>query len=507
MIKLINLIIIISRTQLILFICKFYKQKMMNELPVEIKCKIIRTLPTYEIVKLRFLNKFWKRLIDNHLKIRDLIVGDRRALCKSWLSSAELVDCDFIDVDKFDCLKVAFDRCYFSHLRNLLIEIKDTASSVDCGPLISQLDHLVQLECLELIGAHLYQGSQSKINCINLKYLCIELMFSDEPTDATILTVNTPKLLVLKLNLFQGLRGIAFTNAIGVRQLQCTLFANEFTNFKNVEFLYCLDALEDEIDDDLLAKMPSLKEFHTEQERLLVRLFEQKMKSNRHDLKLYFRNVYLDSVEQIDYSFDDGSFTSSFWLNENKVRHMIHHYSKLADTFPFYNSADFKAIAHHFENIPIEFLKKFINLSSLTVGYCIFDLNQLLKVLRTCKSLKHITFAETQLNNDFFNSLPSHCPRLASLKINQSELFNFNFAFNLKNLTCLHTTQPLSTEFLNELLSETQLIEISCTHPNFKTDIKIRFSAGHFDFSRIGTCSEKFKNLKELSQRLNAPLP
>ena len=449
----------------------------MDQLPFELKAKIVNCLLTSEGLKLRQLNKGWEAIVDRHFKIRNVFISDAKKLAYKYYGSDEVVDCQFISGEKFSSSKINWSQSCFTNLKRLSVKIH-FSTELKSEYLISQLDQLKQLEHLEFGGKYFNIEGKHSLRLPNLKYFetkrihFFNTTMSNEPT---ILSMDTPKLQKLKLGCSSTIGHFKFVQPSSVQCLESSFFADEFVIFTNLKFLFfSLDdyQLDQIITRNFLKKLPSLQEVYTESECIFEQLSRQKKKFERSDLRLFLDGINLDNLGYLYFATDKFSQCKYCQWKKCEIQVLNHQSSitqdskmryGLCDILPFrthINYSHLKANLNEGENLIdiksslSKLMKRFVNLKKISIN--VQDPDLLTMVLENCKkTLTKIRFRDlgSSYNHVWFKNLSNLCPYISVFILINSNIKNFYFLLGFKYLTELVLNNELEI-YLRKKLEE-----------------------------------------------------
>ena len=139
-------------------------------------------------------------------------------------------------------------------------------------------------------------------------------------------------------------------------------------------------------------------------------------------------------------------------LNERLIPYYAEHYSRLADHCPFVEKIDYHYLERYFDQIPENFIKRFVNLIHFIAYNEINNQDQLIKVLGECKTITRLELPSS-LGQHFFDfHLYDLCPNIDTLHIFGGEVLNLEFIFKFKYIRELTVYQTESIEFVKRLV-------------------------------------------------------
>ena len=198
---------------------------------------------------------------------------------------------------------------------------------------------------------------------------------------------------------------------------------------KALKFLY--DTGKPEIDSTFLATLEQLQEIHlnkNDQENF-SKLFEQKQRYNRPDLKIYAYGLLLDSPSLAAHPF------------------------RLADKMPLYVELEYTAIESGAPGTEMYVLRRFPDLSSFKVDGPVQDIERFLGLLKNFDvHISELRFLQCAQPQELFDRLPEHSA-LQCLTIHSAPS-DFKFLFLLKDLTFLLLDCSIDIYTVRKILEE-----------------------------------------------------
>lgn len=486
----------------------------MNELPLELKVKILKTIPINQRTRLRSLNREWLSIIDNFFKIDNLAISDYRMNVYNYFNTQTLIDCCF--VRKYRILALNLNQPYFNNVKRLVFNGHLDFEGVS---VLKQLDYLENLEVLELCGLKIDDEDKILINNEKLKYLKIVVMSLNPLSyQVKVLILNTPNLTHLKTDLLpEEFTKIALIYPQRIEYLESQRYLNQILEFKNLRYFYCED-LCDLNDDKFLKKLPLLEELHIfNQEEKLDELLQQKILFKKDKLKIFYQYVQLNSLSELDLLIADLNkgyedmfdYFIDIYCLQDEIKFLANYQSRLADKLLYYSIVFYKYLEDYYRKDDKSFyqlVRKFVNLNELAVRGEVKDVNKLIMILDECKSTRQFELNGSRLPQEFFNDIPNLVVKLEFLCIsNHHTKLDLEFLFNFRNLIKFkfqHQKVPIS--FLKRLFKKTNLFEVFSEISGCDDEqVRITHANNMFYLNHEEEHERAFKNLDDLYNNLD----
>lgn len=407
----------------------------LDELPVEVILAILQHLPLKDVLNCKQVNKKLNAVINSYLRLKQLVVI-RKAIVPSfrkWFGTSDSVDCRHVLTATNIHL---MESSIFSGLKQLFV-YKTTVP-------IKLVNSLVRLERLELEYSFL-ETSKTE-NSLKLPELRIAQLYES----CGGLVVCAPKLLRFQ----NRASNLSFAHPESLETYDC-LFYNKFVDsFVNLVYLLCagLEGSAQQGTDDLLRKLPKLREVHTWSTVGLENLKKQKAALHRHDLSICFHGIR----DEVNIDRLISTMNACRDLNQS-IDAFSTYRSNLASIVPRIEVATYERLNSY--QLPVNFIRKFVNLSKLIVSQPVQDLNRLSEFLRECNrftSLRSINFRSALLSQEFVDQLPELVPNLTCLSLDLN-VNSLNCWFLLRfsgNFETVHTDQELDARLVCELVAK-----------------------------------------------------
>ena len=243
------------------------------------------------------------------------------------------------------------------------------------------------------------------------------------------------------------------------------------------------------------------------EEHLLVWL--RKKKCFNKDLKIYFNNFEFDEPDELPDGLRDApderdcSKTRAF-LDENLIPYYVKYYPRVADHCLYVKKVNYNHLERYFNQIPENFMKRFVDLTHFFVKNNVNNLDQLIRVLGECKTIWNLKL-HSSLGQHFFDShLYDLCPYIRTLDIIGEEVLNCEFILKFKNIKEFTVYQTESIEFATRLDKSHEEVDVEfgyihnrdlfkitiCKYRNGGQGIRIRkgekfLDLDSFDWSKV----------------------
>ena len=411
------------------------------ELPFE---KVLSYLSLDDRLKTRAVAKRWYHKI-NSFKVKSLCYSSRPSDFISgksrWVSGAFAQN--FISSSRFATFFDTFGQTILSSLKRLrLCDLH--LNERDRAAFARTLNSFSQLEELDIIRAKFDPHQEFSLNLPMLTSLHFEGVNGIEK-----LTLEAPKLREVKIqNCFTNgsfLRA-EFVHGELVERLLIEQFQfTEVKKLKNLQFLYIENLPE--IDSTFLSSLQQLKEIHMNDSRNVSELFEQKQRSGRADLKIYFYGLLLNGPH--DPAINTLQYSSSRYLSREWLVCLTQNRSRLANQIPFHGSF----ICWTIEGVApeVDILKRFTDLNKLIVKRPVQDIERFLDLLKNCENIVQLWVVCDQ-PQDLFDRLPEHSAvQKLTLTCPPPDLA---FLFRLKHLIRLCVHWPIDIETVRRAFEE-----------------------------------------------------
>ena len=383
------------------------------ELPFE---KVLSYLSLEDRLKARAVSRRWYHQI-NSLKVKTLCYSQRPAGFiegKRRLVSGALAR-NFISSQRFGFFFATFRPTILSNLKHFrLCDLRlNKKTRKSFAQTIQSFGQLEQLDIIRFnFHPYLWAEKEFKLTLPMLTGIWLE-----DVRGLRKLALDAPRLLRIKLvnDLHFPTLQLRIVHSESVEWLM-TDRSNAVTvnGMKNLQVLYGLG----QIDPASLFSLEQLKEIHLQlNDGLLERLFVQKHRHSRTDLKIYLCGLLLNgpddpAIRSLRYDFTGNAF------NEETFGCLAENPSRLADEVPFVRTLDYSVIERVAAGTEVSLLKRFTSLTKITVSQPVKDTERFLNVLKNLHNIERLVF-DCDQPQDLFDRLPEHCSAIQRLINNQ----------------------------------------------------------------------------------------
>ena len=428
------------------------------ELPFE---KVLSYLNLADRLKARAVSRRWYHQI-NSFRVKTLFYSELPSELieekSRWVSGAFVEN--FINSIRFTSFFDTFGQTILSSLKHLrLCDLY--LSRGDRKAFTRTLNSLSQLEQLEIIRAKCDEQRGFK--------LMLEIFWAAFKKQEDVFNLNLPMITRLQLeNLFRfeklileaprlqevkifdyysrkDLR-VQIVQADSVKTLLVDwLGYTEVKKLKNLQYLYVknfpwADSIAG-IDSTFLSNLQQLKEIHTNEPKDISKLFEQKQRYGRADLKIYLCGLLLNGPN--DPAINAFRSCCPSYLTKESLVCLAENSSRLADQIPFYRSLDYSAIECVAPGLEVDLLERFADLNKVTVYNPVQNIQRFLDLLKNWENISKLSFTCDHPQN-LYDRLPEHCA-VQKLTI-YSPPSNLAFLFQLKHLIDLYIDWSIDSE-------------------------------------------------------------
>ena len=409
----------------------------MDDLPLVPAMKIIDYLTIKDIVNLKLVNKWFNQFINENVRIKDLVIRTHSSPLNRWFHTYDLINLqNFIKYGWYGsvCLKLNINQPILSQLKQLYM-----CYTIINFETLNLFDRLVHLEIKYSIIKDITDN-----NVLSLPML--KILNLVDPNYLRALLIDSTKLQALKLcNVFVTSvhpESITYVEIYSYRS--CVNFLHLCINLQH---LFCHDLNSFDLNEfNLIKDLSKLKSIHFDGPSVAFDSLVKEKKRFNQDLKIYFLNLEFDQLpdgldkllnEVDEFSYEVEDIYLGKCLNKNLIQYYAQYYSRLADHCPFVESVDYYELERYFDQIPENFLKRFVNLTDFTAEK-VNDLDQMIRVLGECRTITDLTLPSS-LGQHFFDfHLYNLCPNIDTLDIVGDEILNCGFIFKFKNIRYLN---------------------------------------------------------------------
>ena len=339
---------------------------------------------------------------------------------------------NFICSTRFSTFFNAFSHSILSSLKRLrLCDLH--LSEKDPTAFIRTLNSFGQLEQLDIVRTQFPRQKQFTLKLPMLTSVHLEQLIGVKK-----LTLDAPRLLGVKLLKCSSSLRLVIVRGESVERLMISdsnqVTVNSLLNLKNLKCLHT-DRLHSSafIDSTFLSRLDQLKAVHLEDPVDARKLFKQKQRHDRTDLKIYLHGLLLHSPNDPAIIVLRGSFSRGY-LSTASFDCLAANPSRLADVVPFYRALRYSAVERVDPAVQIEVLKRFPDLKHLSVDSPVRNIQRFLEFLKNFENIRALAFYHDQ-PQDLFNQLPEHST-VQCLFIDRPPA-DLEFLFRLKHLIYL----------------------------------------------------------------------
>ena len=416
------------------------------ELPFE---QVLSYLNLKDRLKARTVSRAWRNMFDRY-PVKTLCYSQRPSgfiFEKSrWVSGAFAKN--FISSSQFALFFDTYGQTILSSLKRL--RLCDLDLSKRNGTAFARtLNSFSQLELLDIIRAEFNQQDVLNLNLPMLTSFQLETLHGIKK-----LTLEAPRLRVVKhLHPYWSDLRLEIVHGESVERLLVDRLENtEVEKLKNLQYLY-VDYYVPSADRTFLSSLQHLKELHTNHPRGVSKLFEQKQRSGRADLKIYLYGLLLNGPHDPAINVFRNSFLS--YLNRESLVCLAENPSRLADEIPFYRELNYSEIEGVAPGLEVDLLKRFTHLNEVIVDRIVRDIPRFLDLLKNFENIVVFEFDGVQ-PQELFDQLPEHCT-VQKLSIVRAHI-DLALLFPLKHLIHLDINWQIGSETVRRAFEELPLL-------------------------------------------------
>ena len=417
------------------------------ELPFE---KVLSYLSLKNRLKLRAVSRRWYHQI-NRFKVKSLCYSEESnehvEAVRGWASGVFAQN--FIASSRFDLFFDTFRETILSNLKHLRICDLNLHLDLENKPAYDRIfNSFGQLEELDIGSLNFYSDSEVRKFEMNLpslrsiKFECACGIFK--------LTLDAPRLQKVKFLNGDYLKLDLVHGESVERLLIDDLYRIPVNNLKNLKYLNC-NRFSERIDSAFLASLEQLKELHLGDHLELSKLFEQKQRYGRSDLKIYLHGCLLSGPD--DPAIDDPRI----FFSKPPVHTLAKHHSRLADEIPLCRFLYYKPtsssplVGNVAQGLEVNILNRCTDLKELKLAgpLQVQDIQRFLDLLKNSRKVVELWVSHDQ-PQELFDRLPDHCA-LLHLTICYCRVQNFEFLFRLKDLVVLELFCSFETELIRKV--------------------------------------------------------
>lgn len=416
----------------------------MGDLPNEIVVMLLKELHLVDLIASRLVSKRFRSLIDSHFKFRELVAFDNESYddLSHFNSTIEPFNCRHLfQPFRSNFLESFSFQLLFSDLRYL---------AVDCE--LANLESLNKFENLQRLELHRPAVvGQQRLSLKNLRNLTILHLVRSSPQAQLLVDSESLEKLYCD-NLRESVR---FARPETLRHLLIEEYSVELRQFRNLCTLkingtYSLT----EIKPDILDTLTSLTEIHLKCDGLLLdpdplQLFvDQTVQRAARGGRL---KVFVFGIEIVrsfsEYRF--GEVLNTFGILQSQ----FDNYEALGDRLDYYTKMDYGDLLECCPDhrIPPDLTGKFSNIRIISAGL-IFDADQFLSFISSCRNVIDLELNVTGLEQSFFERLTLNAFTLNYLILKGENDLNYEFCGRLFYLWKAEIYQNLEFELVFRLM-------------------------------------------------------
>ena len=418
---------------------------------------IVKCLPVNEILDCKLVNKQFYSVI-KALKLRKLVITDHNFRSRHFHSNEPVDYGHRVKINSFRLFEPILAEQIFTNLKSLLIDLTRVCMEIESSESINRFR---RLERLEVDGLTLKNVQRFALNLPLLRTLSIRnldhLYGTIQPNRrGCTIAIDSPKLTNLRIEI-QKTCQIEFVLSESVKFLEISDWQQFVYELTELEYLYCRRIKSLTNVNDFLCKFEKLKELHMDAEQqVFEQMVEQKRRLKRMHPKIFVIGVHFEHRAPENFQWQDEVELDEEWM----AAFYWEHRDKVASILPFIRVFDYGILEMHFGNrIPSEFGHKFTGLYQLKVTSVRWA-NQFVQFLSDCRFIRNLYLDAAELDQHFFNTLPTLCPTLEALTIFDQPGLDYNFLFKFRSLVTVTVANELPTEFAKRLIEHFPELEM-----------------------------------------------
>lgn len=463
-----------------------------ESLPFEMFRRILSYSDLQEILRLRAVCKKWCVYIDN-FSLTSLFFSEYRRDClldKDRLTNGFAQN--FIQSPRFEWFFHNFTTTLFSSLRRLRVYGLDVQGrSPAFVKVLNSFNQLQDLTIIEVENLH----QEIQLNLPSLQNVRFEQLSGIER-----LVLIAPNLSKIKIFFDDHMFALNFVHTESIESIELDRFVSDLYKMKlrNLKTFYCAQIRE--ISETFLADIPRLEAIHlNDNDASLISLYRQKYKYHHCHLKIYYKSLSFDQLDQLDH------------LNSqrNIVSCMTKYPSRLAEQLPLFDRLFYGEIESILPKLDQQFWRQFTRLSWVLISSKVADDQQFLEFLGKFDSIVKLSFLFQPQSADLFGRLNEYCPSVQQLRLVVRNL-DLGFVFTMRNLVrivCMNVDETFVRRVFSELefvrylvfeIDETDFI-IKHKQANLFT-MNVNFQKEEHQFNRL---DDLILQIKKTSQELS----
>ena len=460
----------------------------MDDLPELPFKKVLSYLSLKDRLKLSTVSRSCHQKIHNS-RVNSLCYSERpigRILGKSrWVSGAFAEN--FISSIRFESFFNTYRHSVLSTLKHL--RLCDLELDLENRTAFSRtLKSFGQLEQLDIIRAKCNPGRMFKLTLPMLTSIHLQ-----ELTGIKKLTLDASRLTKIRALVCPDLR-LDIVHCESVESLIVNRMRHftvkNLRNLENLRYL-CIDLFRMR-DSTFLPSLKQLEEIHTDYHGNICKLFYQKQRYGRADLKIYLTGLLLNRPDDPAINAFRNSYFDTHLTPEAFVQ-LAENPSRLADEIPFDLSLYYSAIERVAPGLEADILKRFgPQLNKIKVDRSVQDIERFLNLLRNLQNIVELEFRDDQ-PQELFDRLPEHCA-LQSLIIRRATSAS-GCLFLLKHLTHLDVGWSIDREVVRKAFEELPVLSkftFQRANPNYPNSSYHRMASIEIERSKQFTAGNLF---------------
>lgn len=437
----------------------------LTDLPIECQSAILINLSLRQILACRRINKQFRHLIDNFLRLEHLRIDDNdppsfeREEFNDFRPTLYTVNVAKLSLNRFELRASLFRsirRLFVTsealfHNQSEALELLHFYSNLELLKLNQLPDQLPDHQIALQESTEFKQTNETSPNRLSLKRLKILEIGCIEGGQ---LVFDLPSLIKLKIGNTGGAQ-ISFVHPESVRCARVCSNSTFIDQLTNLEHLFMDDLLDDLLND--LTPLPfefakSLKEFHFKSQLSDALLAELKAQiKQRKDLKIYFYGVDINCLAS-------GAHQTPI------IELIFLHHTCLADVVSV-EFVDYSHLESFFNgDLPKHLVSKFRNVNQVNVKQTIRDEQQLSTFLLSIAYLTHLSLIGSRLRQPFYDTLPQRSSFIQQLTIvDDLEIvndLNLRFLFSFAFLQKFTTNKFLDCQLVESLFKKLRHLSV-----------------------------------------------
>ena len=327
------------------------------------------------------------------------------------------------------------------------------------------LDSFGQLRELGMIRVNLDGQPYRNVAEFSLNLPMLDSLHIEELSAISHLKLDAPKLQKVELrNRFSNL----VVELVYVESVETLIILNmdnlAVKRLKNLKYFYV--GHYDRIGSTFLAGLEQLKEIHLSYRFKVRRLFEQKQRYHRTDLKIYLRGLLLSGPDDGEPDIFTGEFDAVTF--RSLTEYASRRDSRLVD-IPHFRELSYEVIKP-VAGTETAVLKRFTSLFRLDVPEPVEDVEHFLALLKNFNNIVELEFAGIQPQS-LFDRLPDHCN---VQRLTVWERHEPSFSLRLKHLNYIFLRFSIDAETIRKALEELPFIsDFECFYNGSKVRVRI----------------------------------